>query len=396
MEQSTKDVLAKLETPSIVNSQFAQLLNSLSGLRVISNLGSQTLSYDKLIDTMMQSIIEHLEAEKISLYLIDNDALKCIATLDWDGFANNRSSINKDPHLGLIHVGIIGKAIATQKIKHILNCNTSDEDLTHYKNSGTGSLICAPILINGMPFGVIELIHPEPNHFSSWQEHSVVIYADLFGMNLNNHKLMHDMQNIVDIRTKELQNALEESESLRARYEEMSVIDSLTKLYNRRYFYSEVTSGMARAKRYSQPFSILLMDLDKFKNVNDTFGHECGDKVLIDVAKILTQFTREGDTLARLGGEEFVLALPETTEAGAHKLAERIISTFENNDWQCNGSKMKITISIGLSSLKTKDNDDPNQDDDFQVNDILREADRALYFVKEHGRNNIKSFSEIS
>ena len=104
----------------------------------------------------------------------------------------------------------------------------------------------------------------------------------------------------------------------------MSIIDPLTKLYNRRFFYTEVTSGLARAKRYSQPFSLLLMDLDHFKKVNDTHGHECGDKVLIAVAEILSRFTREGDTLARYGGEEFIMALPETDTAGAIKLAERI------------------------------------------------------------------------
>jgi len=113
------------------------------------------------------------------------------------------------------------------------------------------------------------------------------------------------------------------------------------------------------------------------------------------VSEILTQFTREGDTLARFGGEAFVLALPETNIEGAHKLAERIRSTIENNDWECNGSAMKINISIGLSSLDHHDNDE-NQDDDIQISDVLREADRALYYVKQHGRNNVKSFSEIS
>jgi diguanylate cyclase (GGDEF)-like protein len=397
MEQSIKDIIGKPEVPAVVNSQFTQLLNSLSGLRVISNLGNQQLSNEELIDAMMQAIIEHLETEEVSLHLLIDDSLYCVANLNWDQFYKNETSIKDKTHSSLMNDGAIEQTATEQKVLHIHNCKTSNKNLIPFENTGkeVGSLICAPILVNDSLFGIIELTHPDPNHFGSWQEHSVVIYTDLIGTLLNNNKLMYDMKNIVNVRTKELQDALEESEKLRARYEEMSVIDPLTKLYNRRYFYPEVTASIARAKRYSQPFSLMLMDLDHFKLVNDTHGHECGDNVLKAVSEILTQFTREGDTLARIGGEEFVLALPNTTNDGARKLAGRIISTIQDNDWDCNGNKMEITISIGLASLHHIE-DNVLQNDDFQVNDILREADRALYFVKGHGRNNIKSFSEIA
>lgn len=390
-----KDIMTKVEIPAVVNAQFMQLLNSLSGLRIISNLGNQQLNREDLIDAMIRAIFEHLETEEVSLYLLEENSLKCVANLDWDGFTKNNSSINNKTHICLMSDGILGKTATNKEIIHIPNCKTSNENLLHYETNEkeTGSLICAPLLVNDSLLGVIELIHPVPNHFDSWQEHSVTIYADLISMLLNSDKLMHNMKNIVDVRTEELRNALEESERLKARYEEMSVIDPLTKLFNRRYFYTEVTSSMARAKRYAQPFSLMLMDLDHFKVVNDTHGHECGDNVLKSIAEILTEFTREGDTLARIGGEEFVLALPETNPEGAQKLAKRIISTIEEADWDCRGVNMNITMSIGLSSLRHHEND--LLDDDFQVSDILREADRALYFVKGNGRNNIKSYSDI-
>lgn len=390
-----KDIKGKIEIPAIVNTQFMQLLNSLSGLRIISNLGNQQLNREELIDAMIRATFEHLETEEVSLYLLEENSLNCVANLDWDGFTKNKCSINNKTHKCLMSDGVLGKTATNKEIIHIPNCKTSNENLLHYQTNEkeTGSLICAPLLVNDSLLGVIELIHPVPNHFDSWQEHSVSIYADLMSMLLNNDKLMHNMKNIVDVRTEELRNALEESEKLKARYEEMSVIDPLTKLYNRRFFYTEVTSSMARAKRYAQPFSLMLMDLDHFKMVNDTHGHECGDNVLKSIAEILTEFTREGDTLARIGGEEFVLALPETNAEGSQKLAQRIISTIEEADWDCGGAKMNITMSIGLSSLRHQAND--LLDDDFQVSDILREADRALYFVKGHGRNNIKSYSDI-
>jgi diguanylate cyclase (GGDEF)-like protein len=387
--------MGKIEIPAVINAQFMQLLNSLSGLRIISNLGNQQLNREDLIDAMMHAIFEHLETEEVSLYLLEEGSLNCVANLDGDGFTKNRPSINNKTHKCLMSDGVLGKTATNKEIIHIPNCKTSIEDLLHYETNEkeAGSLICAPLLVNDSLLGVIELIHPVPNHFDSWQERSVAIYADLMSMLLNNDKLMHNMKNIVDVRTEELRNALEESEKLKARYEEMSVIDSLTKLYNRRYFYTEVTASMSRAKRYAQPFSLMLMDLDHFKMVNDTHGHEYGDIVLKSIAEILTEFTREGDTLARIGGEEFVLALPETNLEGAQKLAQRIISTIQETDWDCHGTKMNITMSIGLSSLRH--HEEGLLDDDFQVSDILREADRALYFVKGHGRNNIKSYSNI-
>jgi len=396
MEQLAKYIVGKLEAPAVLNTRFTKLLDSLSGIRMFSYLGNQQISEEELIDVMMQAIIEHLDVEEVSLYLLEGKSLNCVANLTWLQFSANESSINNKTHSYLMSEGVIGKTATNRQVMHIYNCETSDENLIDYETKGhkVGSLICAPITANGSLLGIIELYHPDPNHFESWQEHSTIIYADLMGMLLNNNNLMRDMQSIVDVRTEELRSSLEESEKLRARYEEMSIIDPLTKLYNRRFFYTEVTSGLARAKRYSQPFSLMLMDLDHFKQVNDTYGHECGDKVLIGVSEILTQFTRVGDTLARFGGEEFVLALPETNNEGAHQLAERIRSTIESSDWECNGSVIKISISIGLSSLDPHDNDEVH-DDDIQVSDILREADRALYYVKQHGRNNVKSFSEI-
>tara|TARA_R110002094_G_scaffold133980_1_gene126336 strand:- start:314 stop:1507 length:1194 start_codon:yes stop_codon:yes gene_type:complete len=391
-----KNIMEKMEMQTVVNAQFMHLLNSLSGLRTISNLGNQQLNREELIDAMIHAIIEHLEAEEASLYLLEGDSLNCIANIDWDGVRNNRVSINSKIHSCSLNEGILGKAAANKQVLYIPNCKTSTENLIHYNNAKkeTGTLICAPMLVNDSLLGVIELTHPVPDHFDAWQEHSIVIYADLMGMLLNNYQLMHNMKNIVDVRTEELRNALEESEKLKTRYEEMSVIDPLTKLFNRRYFYTEVTASMARAKRYAQPFSLMLMDLDHFKMVNDTYGHDCGDNVLKAIAEILTEFTREGDTLARIGGEEFVLALPETNPEGAQKLAKRIITTIQDAPWDCRGAKMDITMSIGISSLRHQENDSIG-DGDFQVSDILREADRALYFVKDHGRNNIQSYSDI-
>jgi diguanylate cyclase (GGDEF)-like protein len=397
MKKIINDIIHNPETPAVINNRFIQLIESLSGVRVLSHLGNQKINQDELFEAMMRAVIEHLEVEVIALYLLEGKVLNCVANLTWEQYSANESPTNDKPRSYLLSEGVIGKTATNCEVVHIHNCKTSLDNRVEYETTEnkTGSMICAPIMANNNLLGVIELSHPDPDHFASWQEYSVVIYADLMGILINNNKLMLDMQSIVDARTKELCDALEESEKLRARYEEMSVIDPLTKLYNRRFFFTEVSSGLARAKRYFQPFSLMIMDLDHFKQINDKHGHECGDKVLIGVAEILTEFTREGDTLARIGGEEFVLALPETGDDGTKKLAERIRSTIEEHEWECRGQKMNITISIGLSSLVHNNEIDGIADDDIQVSDVLRQADRALYYVKQHGRNKVKSYSEI-
>ena len=392
-----KDFHGKSDKVNVLDNHFTQLLNSLSGIKTISSLGSQQVNKEDFIDLSMRTIIENMEVEEASLYLLEGKSLNCVASLNWEQLMNNESSLNNKAVSYLLTEGIIGKTATNQQVVHIQNCKVSDENLLIYESNriAVGSLICAPISIKNTVLGVLELTHPQPEHFQTWQEHSIVIYTDLMAMLLNNINLMTNMKEIVDERTQDLNHALLESEKLRARYEEMSVIDPLTKLYNRRFFFTEVSSGLARAKRYSQELNILLMDLDYFKQVNDKYGHESGDNVLIEVAKILNTFTREGDTLARIGGEEFVLALPHTDIEGAVILAERIRSTIESNKWQSNGNVMEITISIGIAALADchKEGFDENH---VQVSDILRNADLALYNVKQNGRNGVKSFSEIS
>lgn len=227
MNQLVKDLVGKLNTPAVLNVRFGQLIDSLSGIRILSHMGNQQLNEEELIDAMMQTIVEHLEAEDVSLYLLEGKSLNCVANLSWHQFSNNASSINNKTRSYLMSEGIIGKTATNRQVMHIHNCKTSNENLMEYEVNGQklGSLICAPIITNDSLLGVIELSHSDSNHFEAWQEYSSIIYADLMGMLLVNNRLMCNMQNIVDSHTAELCRALEESEKLRAHCEEISIID---------------------------------------------------------------------------------------------------------------------------------------------------------------------------
>ncbi|MBK3332423.1 diguanylate cyclase [Persephonella atlantica] len=162
----------------------------------------------------------------------------------------------------------------------------------------------------------------------------------------------------------------------------MASTDPLTKLYNRRYFKEVSKHFVFSAKRENEPLSVLMLDIDKFKSINDTYGHDVGDKVIKTIANILTKNRRKSDLLCRWGGEEFLILLPNTNVEGAFSVAEKIRKTVENTDINVSDEKqIKITVSIGISQMELKEEDN--------LEPAIRRADEALYTAKERGRNCI-------
>jgi len=157
--------------------------------------------------------------------------------------------------------------------------------------------------------------------------------------------------------------------------------DGLTRIYNRHSFEERLVYEIKRRRRYNHNLSLLMVDLDHFKQVNDTYGHKAGDMVLRKVGDILTQTFRDTDLPARYGGEEFVVLLPHTTEEAAWKLAERVRTAIEACEFHFDGQDFSVTSSIGVSSVETGAlaNDD----------DLIVKADKALYKAKHNGRNMV-------
>lgn len=161
------------------------------------------------------------------------------------------------------------------------------------------------------------------------------------------------------------------------RLKDASEIDYLTKIYNRSKFYEIVQREGKRSKRYKDELSIMMMDIDHFKNINDTYGHEWGDKVLKEMAFIISKNIRETDVFARWGGEEFVVMLPNTNKTNAIYVAEKIRKLID----ECNSEKLKeITLSIGVSTTYS---------DNYDVDTQIKLADRAMYVAKQSGRNQV-------
>ncbi len=164
---------------------------------------------------------------------------------------------------------------------------------------------------------------------------------------------------------------------------EESEMDSLTKLYNRRTVFKFLEKAFANAKRYNQDLSFLMIDIDKFKNVNDTYGHIGGDEILRSIAKTIQSSVRESDIAGRFGGEEFSVVMPNTDIQGAGMVAEKIRKTIEENGVEFNNSTVNVTVSLGVSTIDRKND---------TLENLVRKADEALYKAKDTGRNRVCVF----
>lgn len=187
-----------------------------------------------------------------------------------------------------------------------------------------------------------------------------------------------------------IRNAIEKVELLRQIEEQrqellrLACTDDLTGLNNRRFFLSRLKEETTRTFRYNTPLSLLLMDVDHFKEINDRFGHPTGDVVLMRVARCIVQCLRNSDVAGRYGGEEFGVLLTNTDSAGAAAMAERLRTTIQEEEFHAAGEQFQITCSIGVAQ--------------FQVHaqnwdELLSVADQALYEAKHHGRNRVVFYS---
>ena len=178
-----------------------------------------------------------------------------------------------------------------------------------------------------------------------------------------------------------LARTIHELEVSKAALAEQATTDSLTHLSNRRQFYTQAEQNLATCRRYSHDMSVLLLDIDHFKKVNDTYGHHAGDEVLVRIAQLLKGMARLGDTVARFGGEEFSVLLPETKRLGAAVMAQRIRAVIEKEEIIVEGRQIPVTVSIGVATLAAEEVE--------SIDQLLNIADRRLYLAKNNGRNRI-------
>lgn len=215
-------------------------------------------------------------------------------------------------------------------------------------------MVCIPLMIENEIIGVMNLNDNDRGYFSVGDLDFVL--------------------NVMEFISLSISNAL-----LYQKTELLSVTDGLTLLHNHQHMQKILQSEFARCKRYQSTLSVVMMDVDHFKNINDTYGHQVGDEVLVEMAQVISRFCRANDAAARYGGEEFILILPETALEGARQIAERIRGEIENKTFGSNGNSFKVTLSCGVVEQDPERINSPAK--------LVQVADRALYRAKEGGRN---------
>lgn len=177
---------------------------------------------------------------------------------------------------------------------------------------------------------------------------------------------------------KQLEYYAEKLKEKNEKLKKLSRFDSLTELYNRRYMTLKMKEEQSRYNRNKKTFCFVLADIDHFKKINDTYGHDCGDYVLKNISQMMKDIIRTQDSIARWGGEEFLFLLPETNISEAQKFAQRVKKRLEKMILECEGEKIMISMTFGISAYNNRG-----------IDEAIKRADNALYKGKKTGRNKV-------
>jgi diguanylate cyclase (GGDEF)-like protein len=221
-----------------------------------------------------------------------------------------------------------------------------------------GSFMSVPLVVQGELIGVLNLSHPRPKAFHEDALRLLTLIAGQAAATIQRLLLYEEMR-------------------------KLAITDDLTSIYNRRHFLERLQSEIERARRYNLAFSLLFIDIDNFKELNDSFGHQLGDRILTELGSILKHWARSSDIVARYGGEEFVVLLPMTDKSRGLIAGERLRSRIERHTFY---RRKKLTVSVGVAAYAV---------DGDTAERLLGCVDEALYMAKNTGRNRSCAFGEM-
>lgn len=233
-------------------------------------------------------------------------------------------------------------------------------------------------------FDILKIFEIDPGKLKPYSQMLQEANDELGKLNLSYEQLVLELKE-AKLKSERIANELTKANS---QLEELAFRDGLTHLYNHRYFQEILGKEITRARRYKKHLCLILFDIDFFKNVNDSFGHPAGDKVLITLAQAISKAVRPSDIIARYGGEEFAVILPETSQAGMNVFAERLRRCAASAITMIKGKEIKITISCGGVYLSPEDNSTQQQ--------LINAADRNLFLSKRNGRNRVTTLPMAS
>lgn len=325
-------------------------------LLILKNLAetlNQTLPPEKALEAGLKIVADHIGAESGWLLTITPDQ-KAELSARYNLPENldlAQHPAQSWPLCNCLKEAIQGRLNAPVRI---LDC----ERLTRTPGipEGHKQHLSIPIRASGSPVGILNLVIHSDRHFSSAEIRLLSGLGDQFGGAIERVRLFREVH-------------------------KLATTDGLTGLPNRRHFFSIMNKELERSVRYTHTISLAILDIDHFKQINDTFGHLAGDSVLQAVTKTCLETIRKADIIGRFGGEEFVILMPETTQQSAQRAMERLRKKVELLEINTKRGTARVTISVGITFISSGERIDLEM--------FLDRADQALYRAKENGRNQV-------
>jgi diguanylate cyclase (GGDEF)-like protein len=336
--------------PSSENEAYGQL-------KILGEIGktlTSTLDFQEVLRVIMKIIAGQFEPRDWSLLLVDEESEELYFAI----VVGEASDKLKDVRLK------IGEGIAGWVAQHgqplITEDASQDPRFAKWVDQQTGfetkSMVCLPLISKGRTLGVIELLNTARGHFSERDIELLVALADFAAIAVENARYVK-------------------------RIKDLSIVDDVTGLYNSRHLHALLETEISRAVRYAAPFSVIFLDLDYFKLVNDRHGHLVGSRLLREIGQVLRFNLRTVDWATRYGGDEFVLILPRTGRKEALLVAQRLRYALNGTVFLRNEKlNIRITASFGIATFP---------EDAKSKEDVIRLADQAMYRVKRSTRDDI-------
>jgi len=328
-------------------------------LETLFNIGatvSQTLNLEELLNSVLDKAIEVMGIEASGIFLLDEPTNK-LALRAHRGMSAQLVKEIKELN---VSDGFIGQVAKSGKPLLMEDVSANHRlSRSRVKAEKLKSFAAVPIISKEKVLGVMGVGSHNYREFPDWEVRMLESISNQIGMAIENARLY--------------ERALE-----------LAFTDGLTSLYNRRYLMEQIEREFSRAERNKEPLSLIMVDLDGLKEINDRFGHNEGDQFLREVGRIIKVNTRASDVAARWGGDEFMLLTPETDSSRSAKIAERIRTQVERYRMNINGREVGITVSAGVVSYPAYASG---------ISELIKNADEAMYNAKKGGKNQSCIFS---
>jgi diguanylate cyclase (GGDEF)-like protein len=315
---------------------------------------TSSLNLDSILQTIMAKVAEYFRPDTWSLLMVDETADELYFAIAVGDAADALKSVRL--HVGEGIAGWVaknGEALVVPDVYNDVRFAKRIDEMTKWQ---TRSIICIPLKAKQRVLGVIQLINVPMSSFTDSEMFFLRAICDYAAIAIDNARSVERIQ-------------------------ELTITDDCTGLYNARHLYKTLEAEVYRSARFSYEFTVLFIDLDHFKQVNDTHGHLIGSKLLAEIGYTIKSHLRLIDYAFRYGGDEFVVLLPQTGKESGLVVARRLLDSFRNNRLlKDEGLNLNVRASIGLAAYP---------DDAKSAHEIIRQADEMMYEVKNSSRDNI-------